>query len=217
LYQEASRAGRPPTSFAGNEAGTKAVRVSFISLTGYAYAEGRTMWVQQPTLTTEASGSAGPTPPPQFWSAELGCAPYYTDWSVYDRVDVYGAGVVPNSLYEVQFISDDCQPTNEEHYSPALVVHTSRAGDIVGTSCAPAPCNAPQGVIDFTDISACVDKFRNLPTAPRKARADVINSTVSQPKPDLKIDFVDISCIVDSFRGSPCALPGPAVVDPCAR
>jgi hypothetical protein len=90
----------------------------------------------------------------------------------------------------------------------------SRAGDIV-SDCGVQPCAPPEGVINFVDISACVDKFRNLPTAPRKARADVIHSDVLNPLPDKKIDFVDVACIVDAFRNDPCALPGPPEGDPC--
>ena len=100
-------------------------------------------------------------------------------------------------------------------FSAPLTVLHSTSGDLVG-ACGLQPCPAPQGVVDFVDISACVDKFRNLPIAPRKARADVINSNVLQPRPDQKIDFLDISCVVDAFRGVPCTLPGPPTDDPCA-
>jgi hypothetical protein len=95
-----------------------------------------------------------------------------------------------------------------------LEVKLSATGDVVG-DCGLTPCSAPQGVIDFVDISAVVDKFRNLPTAPRKARADLINSTVSLAKPDKKVDFVDISYCVDAFRAAAAALPGPPLTDPC--
>ena len=77
------------------------------------------------------------------------------------------------------------------------------------------------GVVDFLDISAVVEKFKNThcatggPGVPRKARADLINSTVALPKPDNKIDFVDISYCVDAFRGAAASLPGPSMTDPC--
>ena len=64
-------------------------------------------------------------------------------------------------------------------------------------------------------LQPCVEKFKNTLGVPRKARADVINSDIAQPKPDQKVDFVDISCIVESFRGTPCELPGPPADGPC--
>lgn len=51
--------------------------------------------------------------------------------------------------------------------------------------------------------------------APRKARADMINTDISQPLPDRIVDLVDISCLVEAFRGSPCPLLGPPADDPC--
>jgi hypothetical protein len=67
-----------------------------------------------------------------------------------------------------------------------------------------------------------VEKFKNVPCnpglapgVPRKARADVINSDVAQPKPDKKVDFVDISYVVEAFRGTPIPPVGPPLTDPC--
>ena len=111
-------------------------------------------------------------------------------------------------------IDTACDTAHAASYSSALPIDLSAAGDVVG-DCAVIPCTAPQGVVDFVDISAVVDKFRNLPSAPRKARADLLNSTVTEPKPDRKIDFVDISYCVDAFRSEAIALPGPPSLDPC--
>jgi hypothetical protein len=206
-------------TFTGGTPGrSEAVRVIFDSVPGYEYAENREMWVQEPVETTEASGSDGPPGVGEgsMWAATLGCNPFYTDWSVYDRVDVYNAAVVPGASYILQMIDDTCPTGNELNYSDAIAVNMSAAGDAVGSSCAPPPCNAPQGVIDFTDIGQVVDKFKNEPAAPRKARADLVNSNILFAPPDRKIDFVDISYDVDCFRGSCPALPGPPVDDPCA-
>ncbi len=204
-------------TFCGGESGEMlAARVTFLAVPGYEYAEGRTMWVQEPVPVTESSGSNGPVPPPTFWAAELGCDPYYTDWTLYDRVDVYDDAIVPDGMYDVQFIHFDCVPIAEEYFSDRLTVRMSRSGDIVGNNVTPPPPSAPQGVVDFVDISSCVDKFKNAPRAPRKARADIVNSDISSPIPDQKVDFVDISCVVEAFRGRPCTPPGPPV-DPCGR
>jgi hypothetical protein len=70
--------------------------------------------------------------------------------------------------------------------------------------------------VDFVDISAVVEKFKNEPSAPGKARCDIVNSNLELPYPDQIVDFADISCVVEAFRGSCCPLPGPPSDDPCA-
>jgi hypothetical protein len=186
------------------------MRVKFDSLpVPFDVYDGDAWFVTEPVRLTEASGSDG-TAEPAAWAATLECTPtpFYADWSVYDAVHVYHDSIVPSGVYHVQGISDDCITTDENSYSPPLVINTSRMGDIVG-DCGVTPCSAPQGVVDFVDISGCVDKFKNLPTAPQKSRADVINSNITFPSPDRKVDFVDISTVVDAFRGAPPPLPGP--------
>jgi hypothetical protein len=201
---------------AGDTDQLQAVRVTFTSMPpGFEYAQGRTMWVQEPFLVTEASGSNDPVPPPTFWAARLDCAPFYTDWAVYGTVDVYNDGLIPEGVYDVQAIDVNCSAGDEDAYSPSLSVVLSAIGDVV-RDCGAFPCPPPNGVIDFVDISAVVEKFKNEPTAPRKARADVINSDVSQPLPDRKVDFVDISYIVEAFRNTAIDPVGPPVIDPCA-
>ena len=111
-------------------------------------------------------------------------------------------------------MSQGCDTADSDSYSPPLTVTMSPAGDVVG-DCAPDPCTAPQSVVDFVDITAIVDKFKNEPCAIRKARADLTNADINQPDPDRKVDFVDISCVVGAFRADPCLIPGPPVVDPC--
>jgi hypothetical protein len=198
----------------GSPGHIQAVQVTFVSLPGYEYAEGRTMWVQQPRVVTEASGSAGGTPPPTHMAAALGCLPHYMDWSTVGRVDVYDAAIVPGVTVDVRAISDGCDTAIPANFSPPLGVSMSLAGDVVG-DCQATPCTPPQGVVDFVDISSVVDKFRNLPAAPRKARADLINSDTFEPSPDGKVDFVDIAYCVDAFRSAAMLLPGPPLTDPC--
>lgn len=205
----------------GNPGRAVALQVTFTSLPGYEYAEGRTMWVQAPYAVTESSGSNGPTPPPVYWAAELGCEPHYAEWDTFGVVDVYNAAVVPNAGFDIRAIDESCDLARRCEYSSVLTVLTSEAGDIVG-GCAECPCAKPDSVVDFVDISAVVEKFRNVPCVeeggpgvPRKARADIVNSDIGQPLPDRKVDFVDISCVVEAFRGTPCPLPGPPIDDPC--
>lgn len=200
---------------AGDTGQQQAVRVLVTSMpAGFEYAEGRAMWVQEPFAVTEASGSNGPTPPPTFWAATLGCAPFYTDWSIYGIVDAYDGALIPGGVYDIQVIDADCSAGDEGAYSAPMSFALSPVGDIV-RDCSAPPCSPPNGVVDFVDILGVVEKFRNLPPAPRKARADVINSDVSQPVPDRKVDFVDISYVVEAFRNSAPDPVGPPATDPC--
>ena len=196
----------------GDEGRQQAARVTFVSLPPpFDYATGRTMWVQEPDLVTEASGSDQSVPPPSFWAATLGCNPYYTYWIQYDRVDVYDAGILPDGTYHVQLIDSTCSTLNEGDYSDPLTVLLSEVGDVVGA----APDPAPQGTVDFVDIAAVVSKFKNDPGSIRKARADITNANLATANPDQKVDFVDISCVVGAFRADPCAIVGPPTTDPC--
>ena len=199
---------------AGDEGRPQAIQVMCKTLPGYEYAQSRVMYVQEPYAVTEASGSDGPTPPPTFWAAEFGCDPFYTDWTQYDRVDVYDDAIVPGAELEVCAIDEVCGALDAGSYSEPVVVAMSGVGDLVG-DCAVTPCTSPQGVVDFIDITAVVDKFKNAPGAIRKARADVTNADFGQASPDQKVDFVDISCVVGAFRADPCPIVGPPTVDPC--
>ncbi len=168
----------------------------------------------------EASGSNDPGPEPGLWAATLQCAPFYTDWSVYDRVDVYDDAIMPGSTYELDTIlnATECKVTEEYGFSAPTQISTVDVwGDVVG-NCGVTPCTVPDGVVDFDDITAVVEKFRNEPGAPIKSRADLINSDVTDPEPDRKVDFVDITFCVDAFRGfeqHPNPYPGPDPEDHC--
>ncbi len=192
----------------------QAVQITLVSLPGYEYAQGRTTWVQEPREMTEASGSSGDVPSPTFTVAEPGCVPYYTNWGAVGIVDVYDAAIVPGATIEVRAITEGCDAANPSNYSTPLTVVMSDVGDVVG-DCEVRPCTPPQGVVDFVDISSIIEKFKNLPPAPRKARTDLINSDILEPLPDGKVDFVDITYCVDAFRGTAAPHPGPPIDDPC--
>ena len=71
------------------------------------------------------------------------------------------------------------------------------------------PCTPPDGTVDFIDIAALVDKFKNLPGAPIKDRTDLAGDV-----PDRIIDFIDISNVVDAFKGFAYPYSGPDLA-PC--
>ena len=86
----------------------------------------------------------------------------------------------------------------------AVAPHHSNRPEVVAQidSLLPGRWDPPDGVVTPTDYGAIVDKFRNLPTAPVKARSDIVNSDITQLIPDRKVDFVDISVAVDAYQGT---------------
>ena len=114
----------------------------------------------------------------------------------------------------MQLVSIGCQGS-ETALSPPPWIVTSQWGDLAGmySDCRTMPngyvdCwTAPDGDADFDDITAVVDKFRNLPGAPHKSRADIAPAS-----PHGVVDFSDIPAVVEAFRGLPYPYPGPS---PC--
>ncbi len=186
-------------SFENTATGTnQAVRVTFQDLAPpFDVMNNVEMWVGVPFDVSELSGKDDTTPP-TFKSASLQCDPFFMDWSTVGLVHVFHEGIVPNSVYAVQSINSGCALDAEEAFSEALLLPTSRWRDAVGVFDGGAGLwTAPNGTVDVTfDVVAILDKFKNAPTAPIKARADI------QPEPvDFKITIVDVTRALDAFAG----------------
>jgi len=114
----------------------------------------------------------------------------------YDRTRgrlVTGRDILPNKTYIVQGIAQGGNINDEVHYStpPTPVPTREKYGDLVANF-------GGSGQPNFADITACVNRFIGLPTAPSVPEADVAPET-----PNKNVNFEDISKIVDSFRGLP--------------
>jgi hypothetical protein len=117
---------------------------------------------------------------------------------------VVDAAIVPTGYYKVEAIHQDCNIVGEPNYSAALAVEaTPLWGDLVG-HCGVTPCTGPDGKVDFLDIAAMVDKFKDVVGAPMKARTDLGPDT-----PDRVIDFTDIQYAVSAFRSDGYPFGGP--------
>jgi hypothetical protein len=199
-------AGSPPGQ-------SEAMLVTFVALpVPYTAYNGDQWWLDEPFVVTEAAGSSVSEPPPTFWAARLQCdGPFYTDWTQYDVVHVFDAGILPGATYDVQAIDVRCDPANLSNYSTPLRIDTSVCGDITGFGPVGGIWDPPNGVCAFVDIAAIVDKYRNMPGALQKARADLISGSVTDPPPNRIVDFMDISYAVDCFAPipPPSPLPGP--------
>lgn len=218
----------PPTDCGGQAA----IRVTFADLPpSFDYAEGRTMWIGQPSEFCENSGQAGVPaggcgsapgiPSRSFWGATLGCSPYYTDWSQFDVVQVYYEGIVPSggdhlvagdyipATYIIEAVSEGCNVSSEDDFSAPLTVRTSKWGDVV-RNCQTCPCWFPNGLVQMVDVTAVLDKFMNLYCAPIKARCDLEPS-----QPDQIVNITDVNRTLEAFLGFGYPFDGPPANDPC--
>jgi len=214
----------PPVAAAGNRA---ALRVNLVDLhypdppnaeccppPDYNAFVGEDRWVGPPAVYPEALGSPGSG---TFVGATLLCLPHFRkDWHTFGLIHVTGAEVIPSSGYLVRSVSDK----NSIESPDGLEIRTNRWGDVVAPFSPPDPSSQP----DFVDISAIVDKFKSLPTAPIKSRTQL---QANVPTMGDDISFLDISSCVDAFKGfsyphiwGPCECPSAEicpVVDACAR
>ena len=144
----------------------------------------------------------------EFLAATLQCTPVYREWTADGVMHVFHEGLVPGGVYDVQIINLGCDTALEGGYSAPLRITTSSWGDVV-ENCSVVPCLPPDGSVDVTtDVTAILDKFKNLNNALITARADI------EPQvPDQKINISDVTFALDAFRGRsypPDSFPPPS-------
>ena len=193
-------------SFVPGNSGTQtALRVTFTDLPApFGSFEGEQKWIGPPWELCEDAG--GRYPPCSFGSvqvATLQCTPHYRDWGSIGTIHVYGHDIIPSAVYTVEAIEQGHDVGDPACFSLGLEIPTSKWGDVVG-NCTTTPCTPPNGIVDFMDITAVLDKFKNLPGAPSKPRADVDPNS-----PDGYVNIADVSRVVDAFRGFPYPFSGP--------
>jgi hypothetical protein len=195
-----------------------AIRVTFFSLPlGYEELNGRTMWIGEPREVSENSGAVDPAAAPSFptyWTATLVCdenAAHVADWSTLGIVQVYHDGIVPLGAYAIEAIVDTCDTTVEANYSWPALVATGKWGDVV-KDCTTDPCGPPNGIVNISDVTAVLDKFRNIPGAPIKARCDLVGIPPDDAELDLVISILDVTADLNAFVGGEYTFPPP---DPC--
>jgi hypothetical protein len=192
----------------GNEGLHTALLVTFENLPpGMEPYVDQSRWVGAPSVVSDNAGVVDPADAPgypTFTAAPLQCTPVFRDWGSTGPLYVFGEGIVPDGSYLVQAIDEACGlDFNREDFG-ALVTPTSHWGDLVA-DCTTSPCGPPDGRVDITtDVTAIIDKFKNLPGSVDKVRADIEPS-----RPDLLVNVTDASQAVDAFRGLPYPFPGP--------
>ncbi|MDO8630143.1 MAG: hypothetical protein Q7R41_06580 [Phycisphaerales bacterium] len=76
--------------------------------------------------------------------------------------------------------------------------------------------NSPlsNGIVDFIDISASFDRFRNAIGAPPRTWFDVAGNNPTQGV-NINVDFGDIAAPVDAYKGRDYPFTGPTAPNPC--
>jgi len=119
----------------------------------------------------------------------LADAPVYAAMEEWGVVQLYGTDIMPDTIYEVR-----AEPAFGDPSEPGTAT-TAAWGDTVGNFVG-GEWTTPDGTVDFVDISATVDAFRHLPSAPPWPWCDI-----APWQPQGIIDFEDIGYCVDAFKG----------------
>lgn len=171
--------------------------------------------------------------------------PAATDEITEERCETIGGGVclplvivsdcnvIPCAEYTIQAISDVCPETDEGASEPLVLATTpigkacpgtsDRWADVVGAYDPIAQRYGPaDGCVDFFDIAAMVERFKNLSKAPPRTWCDLLGGPTPISAETMwqgaraNIDFNDISAVVKAFGGQAYPLDGPTGVnDPC--
>jgi hypothetical protein len=204
-------------SFSAGDAGrSQGVRVTFQNVPApYVHWSGTQLWVQEPQMFCENGGTArcagmpgccptgvGGLPQNWFWGAELDCDPVFADWAGYGVVHVFNEGIIPAGSYSVQVVDETCSLDSEENYSPGITLIQSAWADVV-KDCSTTPCGAPDGITGVADVTAILDKFKNLEGNVTKTRADL------EPRvPDQLVNITDVTFCLGAFLGETYPPPG---------
>jgi hypothetical protein len=154
-----------------------------------------------------------------YYGARLQCSPYYTDFTQYPEIGVFGAEIVPSSTYEVRSYHSSCKGSEgscSSVFGPVTML-TRRSGDAARDYNPPATTSQPDG----NDVGAVVNKFKKTPGSPSN-RSALLQPNVPDPGGDVGAN--DIGGTVDAFKGAayaysgPCACPSTvacSAVPPC--
>jgi hypothetical protein len=190
----------------------------------YASYEATHVWVGEPIEMCENSGQGpevepagcGPAwvggPVLTMQTANLQADQYCYDFGTVGLLHVADCEIVPEATYTIQAIDCSADQYNEANYSDPLVVTTSSWGNICGSwDSGNDRWSGPDTSVDIVyDVTACVEKFKNVAGAPLKPRADIDPNV-----PDGKVNITsDVTRILDAFGGDPYPFDGPGTCPP---
>lgn len=180
-----------------------AYRIRRVLAGGPAQISDQTRWLGQPIIRRIGNGQERPY-------SELLCEPYFSSvWANDEAIHIADEFVIPGASYWIDAVQVGCwndistdpvlrdgRSAPSSHYSKPLLMQTAMAwGDITGSQ---GVIVAPDGKVDFLDVSAVVDAFVNAPGAVDLHRCDLAPAI-----PNGVVDFNDISAALDAYRGLP--------------
>ncbi|UCC31022.1 MAG: hypothetical protein JSU86_01840, partial [Phycisphaerales bacterium] len=153
---------------AGDPGRIQAVRMIFLDIPApYDSWNGVAMWVQEPTTYCENAGKDRPpcvpaVPRDEWLGATLGCDPWFGDFNSPGMIHVFHEGIIPDGTFVIQVVDQGCPLNMPGMHSDPLTMTMSRWGDLIN-NCVSCPCGPADGVVGIpTDVTAVLDKFKNL-------------------------------------------------------
>jgi hypothetical protein len=133
------------------------------------------------------------TPNPALLGSGLQCNPGTPHSQVWPagNLHLHGNAIRPEASYSIEI----CDAAGANCSTP-LAVDTALWGDVTAPFFPGSP-NEPS----FADISACVDKFKNLASAPDQVFTDLGGAGTASL--DFGTNFADIGADVDAFKNVP--------------
>jgi len=175
------------------------IEVKFVSLTprgvGMKFSSffGKTQYLGKPRLVWEDQAHTS-----MFLAAALQCTPYVFEMPQTGPLHVYGAGIMPESAYDVRQLCG--APGDQSCTTSPLTVTTTVWGDVASPYAGEAGAQP-----DFRDIADIVVKFQAVGGPPRVA-AELAPNVFDL---SLDVDFKDIAACVTSFMDQAYPLDGP--------
>lgn len=159
--------------------------------------EGAVRWVGPHDVYHESDEES-----PTFFAASLQCDSYFADWSGIDLLHIFGSEILPNSIYDLQSVSDECADLNDpDCYSKSLEVVTGSWGDMIEPFNPPDDSSQP----NINDVLALVGKWLGK-LSPLKSMAQLQPQI---PNPAIAINISDVLLGVKAWLSSPYPFSGP--------
>lgn len=135
--------------------------------------------------------------------SRLDCAPLYRDWGS-AMLNVGDQDIKPLAIYVVQGLQQGALITDEAAYSDSVSIPTVNlwgdvAGELTGNN-----WTVPNGVVNFNDVTASIQRFLGQSNAPPLVWVDVDGR-----QPSKGVNFADIQRLVQAFLGVPYPFDDP--------
>jgi hypothetical protein len=139
-----------------------------------------------------------PNPDQEGHAVQCTSTPTSAVWAAGD-IHLFGSPIIPSTVYDVC----TCNASGGE--CACAQFETALWGDVTSPFFPGSP-NEPS----FADISACVDKFKNLASAPNQVFTDLGGAGTEAV--DRTTNFADIGADVDAFKN----IPYPYAITACS-